>query len=67
MILKKLLESVAFKILTATSGPESIETFKANDLDVVVMDLWMTGMNGITAAQELKEIDPAVRVVFLSA
>lgn len=33
----------------------------------MLMDYWMTGMNGIDAAQKIKKLDPDVPIVFLSA
>ena len=51
----------------AESGCEAVE--KARELlpDVVVMDVEMQGMSGITASRQILEIDPGIRVLAFSA
>jgi CheY-like chemotaxis protein len=38
------------------SGPEAIRVFESKRVDIVIMDYWMVGMNGITAAQKIKQL-----------
>ena len=64
---RALLESAGFCVVTASSGPQAIAIFRSQDIDIVVMDYWMPGMNGITAALNIKRLDPNVPIVFLSA
>ncbi|MGH9514573.1 MAG: response regulator [Terriglobales bacterium] len=66
-IVKRLLESADFEVLTASCGREAIRVFKSEQIDVVLMDYWMTDMNGIDAATRMKQMDPNVPIVFLSA
>ena len=65
-IVKRLLESADFGVLTASCGREAIRVFQSDHVDIVLMDYWMTGMNGIDAAQKMKQLDPDVPIVFLS-
>lgn len=54
-----------YQLLSASSGPESIAHAKAHsDIAVVVMDIKMEGMDGIVAAQKVREILPEVMVIF---
>lgn len=54
-----------YQLLTASSGPESIAHAQTNaDVAVVVMDIKMEGMDGIVAAQKIREILPKVMVIF---
>jgi CheY-like chemotaxis protein len=64
---KMLLESAGFSVLTATSGEEAIEAFKQNNVQAVVMDYFLPGMNGLKAARMMKRLKPDVPIVFLSA
>lgn len=64
---KMLLESVGFRVLTAASGADAIEIFQSENVDVVVMDYAMPGMNGLETARIMKMLKPAVPIVFLSA
>lgn len=66
-MVKRLLESANFEVFTASCGREAIRVFKSEHVDIVLMDYWMTGMNGIDAAQKIKKLDPDVPIVFLSA
>lgn len=65
-IMKRLLESADFDVLTAACGREAINVFQSQHVDVVLMDYWMTGMNGIDTASRIKKMDPDVPIVFLS-
>jgi CheY-like chemotaxis protein len=67
MLEKELLESAGFRVLTASSGPEAIRVFESKRVDIVIMDYWMVGMNGITAAQKIKQLEPDVPIIFYSA
>jgi CheY-like chemotaxis protein len=62
-----LLESAGYRVATAHSGEEGIQAFKSQPIDAVIMDYWLSGMNGIQAARELKRINPAIPIVVLSA
>ena len=67
MLEKELLESAGFRVSTASSGPEAIRVFESKRVDMVIMDYWMAGMNGITAAQKIKQLKPDVPIIFYSA
>jgi CheY-like chemotaxis protein len=61
-----LLESAGYRVIEARSGKEGIRLFKTEKVDVVILDYWMSGMNGTAVAQELKNLDPAVPIIVLS-
>src|SRR5207244_3346016 len=48
-------------------GAKAIEIASANDIDVVILDIRMPGMGGIEVLGKLKEIDPAIEVIMLTA
>lgn len=50
----------------ANSGEKLIELIKKNDYDVVLLDLKMSGMNGIEVMKHIKAIKPAIPVIVLS-
>ncbi len=64
---KILLETAGHKVFTALSGAEGIAVFQSQQIDAVILDYWMAGMNGVTTARELKRMKPSVPVIILSA
>ena len=49
------------------SSLEAYEWAKENPVDVAFLDVEMPHMNGIELAKKLKEIDPTIRIVFVTA
>lgn len=64
---RMLLESAGYDVVCARSGVEGIKAFQANPIDAVVLDYWMSGMNGIAVAKELKRLSPNTPIMILSA
>ncbi|GAC1436850.1 MAG: hypothetical protein NVS1B11_21410 [Terriglobales bacterium] len=62
-----LLESAGYNVLTASSGREGISIFKTEKVDAVILDYWMSGLNGVATARELKRIQQSVPIMILSA
>jgi PAS domain S-box-containing protein len=54
-----------FEAITATSGNEAINKFRKNidSIDVVLMDLTMPNMDGLTAMSAIRDIKPDVKVL----
>ncbi len=64
---KIMLEGHGFKVLTATSGEQGLSLIDKHQVDLVVLDYYMPGMNGGDVAAELRRRKPEVPIVFLSA
>ena len=50
----------------SNSGEKLIELIKKNEYDVVLLDLKMSGMNGIEVMKHIKTIKPSIPVIVLS-
>lgn len=61
-----LLESEGYQVIDASTGEQGLRLFQSNKIDVVIVDYWMSGMNGLTVAQEIKRLNPAMPVIMLS-
>lgn len=56
-----------YNVLLASNGIDAIQLAKENRINVAVCDIMMFGMSGVEVLKELKEIDPAIEVVMLTA
>lgn len=64
---KIMLESRGYRVLTANSGPEGLQVFDENEVDLVVLDYYMPDQNGGEVAAEMRRRRPGVPIVYLSA
>jgi len=62
------LQKAGFEVLTARDGEDGLGAASAYAPDVVLMDMMMPRMDGLTAAQRIKaEVRPAPIVIMLTA
>lgn len=68
-LLKKTLSSAGHTVITASSGEEAVERYKADEPDVVLMDVVMPGIGGIEATRQMRALasDHWVPIIFISA
>ena len=53
-------------VTAAGSGPEALELLEKQDFDVVILDMRMPGMDGLTVLKEIKKRHPLVEVIILT-
>jgi len=65
---KALLEVMGYRVLTARNGQEAVAIYeeRKDDIDIVLLDMIMPGMNGNHVYEKLKAINKNVRVLLLS-
>jgi CheY-like chemotaxis protein len=66
-IRKMVLEREGFTVLTAHDGQSGISTFETERVDAVIVDYAMPGMDGGQVAASLRQIDPNIPILMLSA
>ena len=54
------------KVIAAHSGKECLEKLEKTDVDVVILDIKMPGMDGIETLKEIKKRFPLVEVIMLT-
>jgi CheY-like chemotaxis protein len=60
------LRAAGYQVVLATSGERAIEIFESHRADLVICDIKMPGMDGITTITHLRAQDPGVPVVVLT-
>ncbi len=60
------LESDMTVVATATNGLEALEICKSHQIDIVISDIEMPKMDGLTLAQELSDNHPHVKTIILT-
>jgi len=66
-ILSAVLEDEGFEVLTALGGREALEVHKTSDLDLIVTDMKMPGMDGIELLEHIKSVDPDLPIIMMTA
>jgi two-component system nitrogen regulation response regulator NtrX len=64
--LSGIFEDEGYETVAAESGEEAIRLAKEHNPDVVVLDVWLSGMDGIQTMKELLEIKASMPVVIIS-
>lgn len=69
MSLKKILDDMAlgFEYIEAGDGEDAIEKYKIYSPDLVIMDITMPKMDGITVVGRIKEIDDNAKIIMCSS
>lgn len=66
-VLETILTGAGYKVEISKTGEEAIEAYSRKPFDVVLMDVSMPGMGGLTALKELISIDPDAYVLMITA
>ena len=67
LVLSAVLQEEGFEALTATSGEEALEIIEHSDVDLVLTDMKMPKMDGIELLENIKQKDPELPVVMMTA
>lgn len=68
MMIKDILLSNGYEIAgEANNGLKAVELYKREKPDIVMMDITMPEMDGITAVKEIRKQDPSAKIVMCSA
>ncbi|HEY5583605.1 MAG TPA: response regulator [Ruminiclostridium sp.] len=68
MMIKDILSKNGYEIAgDADNGLKAIEKFKELTPDLVIMDITMPEMDGVTAVREIKKINSEAKIIMCSA
>jgi DNA-binding NtrC family response regulator len=64
--MSKLLANRGYRVTAVNSGDNAIKALEKEKFDVVVLDLKMPGMDGITTLKEIKKLDLFTETLILT-
>ncbi|MEA1949695.1 MAG: sigma-54 dependent transcriptional regulator [Thermodesulfobacteriota bacterium] len=64
--LSGLLSDEGFEVLTAANGYEALKIVDTKFPDLVLLDIWMPGIDGIETLKEIKKDNPYIQVIIIS-
>lgn len=64
--ISKILAREGFEVTSVRDGPAGIAAAEAAPLDVVITDIMMPRMNGVTVIEQIRRLQPRARIVAIS-
>jgi two-component system nitrogen regulation response regulator NtrX len=61
-----LLSDEGFEVMTAANGYEALKTIEVESPDLVLLDIWMPGIDGIETLKEIKIKNPNIQVIIIT-
>ncbi|MFA7405036.1 MAG: sigma-54 dependent transcriptional regulator [Pelobacteraceae bacterium] len=61
-----ILEDEGYQVLSAENGADGIECARQELPDLILLDIWMPGMDGLETLEKLKILVPQVTVIMIS-
>ena len=66
--MRRKIESGEYIFVFAHNGIEALDVLKEHqDIDIVISDINMPKMDGLTLLEQIPKVDPSVRAIILSA
>lgn len=66
-IVRESLESRGFEVIMESDGANVLALFKTSNPDICVLDVMLPNKDGFTIADEIRELDEEVPIIFLTA
>ena len=66
-LLEVMLTEEGYWVRTATSYDEAMKLFETDQFDVVIADIMMPDVDGLTLLKDVKKVDPEIPVILITA
>ncbi len=60
------LEEKGYEVQTTTNAEDALEMVRQENFDLILLDETMPGMDGLSALQELKQLNPALPIIMIT-
>ena len=67
LLLGDFLAKEGFRVYTSHSGEQAIEKIRKEQVDMVLLDLAMSGMDGLETLSQIKKIKPEIHVIMITS
>jgi two-component system NtrC family response regulator len=67
VVLSELLKEEGYEVFTAQSGEEGLKIARENDLDLIITDMRMPGMDGLELLKSVKSFNKELPVIMVTA
>ena len=64
--LSGLLSDEGFEVSAAVNGYDALKAIQSDSPDLVLLDIWMPGMDGIETLKEIKKFNPQIQVIIIT-
>jgi len=66
-ILTNVLKKKGYRTITADDGKKAVQKVLENDPDIILLDIRMPEMDGIQVLEKVREINPSIQVIIITA
>ncbi len=64
--LNAILDDEGYAVVLASCGEEALDKAKKDQPDLILLDIWMPGTDGLTVLEEVKKLYPLIPVIIIS-
>ncbi|MGE5205568.1 MAG: sigma-54-dependent transcriptional regulator [Chlamydiota bacterium] len=64
--LKGVLEDEGYKVAAVESGESCLDTLRRRSFDVILLDIWLPGMDGLETLEKIREAEDAPEIIIIS-
>ena len=62
----EILEEQGYEVMRASDGEAALSIVRSQQIDLVLLDIFMPGKEGLESIQELRQIRPEIKIIAMS-
>lgn len=66
-LLQEVLQGAGYQVITVSGGNEAVELIKKRPVDMVLLDMKMSGMDGLETLTLIKRVCPSAIILIMTA